>query len=312
MAKFRKNHNQTKGRHGFAARGFLLFFVCSAIIVLGFLGLLKSDNSSQSYEVEYEPATSEENTLATADDSGRSFLPSSENKVISHTYYTLSYNEEREQSDWVAYRLTKSSLEVPNVKRAKRFNYDKAIKTKSATHKDYSHSGYTRGHLAPAGDMAFNDKAMKESFLMSNMSPQVRPFNNGIWKELEESVRDWAFSNGELIVVTGPVFYDSDHDYIGKQNKIAVPDAFFKVLLDNNGRDKKSIGFIIPHELSDKPLSDYAVDIDEVERVTGIDFFPDYFDSDNTEENMESSYNLKKWKISDKRYNLRVDKWNKE
>ncbi len=242
----------------------------------------------------------------------RNYLPKDDAEVIYHNYYTLGYNEPYEQASWVAYKLTKASLLEPNVKRAKNFRYDKSIKSYSAVHKDYSHSGYTRGHLAPAGDMAFNTTAMNESFLMSNMSPQIRPFNNGVWKELEENVRDWAFSNQELYVVSGPVFYDDNPEFIGQRNKIAVPDAFYKILIDNYGADKKAVAFLIPHEKTDTHLRDFAVSIDEVERVTGIDFFSTFFESDQDEEKMESTFNVKRWKISEKRYKQRVNNWNKE
>jgi len=263
-------------------------------------------------EVNYEPDYYEDHSAFSDPIESRTYLPEDNSDVVHHTYYSLGYNEKTEQSNWVAYRLTKESLEAPNVPRAKRFKYDKDVSSRTAAHKDYSHSGYTRGHMAPAGDMAFNKVAMTETFLMSNMSPQVKVFNNGIWKELEENVRDWAFSNGELIVISGPIFYTENPKKIGKQTKVSVPDAFYKILLDNEGRDKKSIGFIIPHELATEPLQDFAVSIDEIEKQTGIDFFPRYFENDDTEEKMESKYNTKSWKISKKRYKQRVNSWNKD
>lgn len=271
-----------------------------------------SNNANTNVEVNYDPDYYEDHSSFSDPVESRNYIPKDNSDVIHHTYYSLGYNEKTEQSNWVAYRLSKESLEVPNVKRAKRFNYDKDVKSRTAAHKDYSHSGYTRGHMAPAGDMAFNTVAMKESFLMSNMSPQVKVFNNGVWKELEENVRDWAFSNGELIVVSGPIFYSKNPKKIGKQTKISVPDAFYKILLDNEGRDKKSIGFIIPHELAVDPLQDFAVSIDEIEKVTGIDFFDNYFEDDTQEEKMESKYNVKSWKVSQKRYKQRINNWNKD
>ena len=319
MARFRQNHEKSNRSSGFLARGLIFSAVLIGLMFLLFYKMKdqiapsKSHNiNNKRYEVKYDPnALKDQSDLYEAVEK-RNYLPESKGELIHHTYYSLDYNEKTEQSNWVSYRLTKESLEFPNVPRAKRFNYDKDISTRSATHSDYSHSGYTRGHMAPAGDMAFNEVAMTESFLMSNMSPQTRACNGGIWKELEENVRDWTFSNGNLIIASGPIFNSRNPKKIGKKTKISVPDSFYKIVLDNEGRDKKSIAFIIPNESSDEPLSDYAVSIDKVEEVTGINFFENYFDTKDTEDKMESSYNIKSWKISSKRFKQRVKSWNNQ
>jgi endonuclease G len=238
----------------------------------------------------------------------RYYLPSGSNgQLVHHDYYSLSYIEEYEQAEWVAYELTKSSIQVPNVPRSSRYNPDYEVKTRSAFHRDYSNSGFTRGHLAPAGDMAFNEKAMEQSFFMSNMSPQKRKFNNGIWRELEEQTRDWAYKNKKLYIVTGPVLIGID-DYIG-ENRVAVPKRFYKVLLDLNGNERKGIGFVMSNEMSNDPLQEFAVSIDSVENLTGLNFFNGLMDED-LEIELESRLNLKKWKFSNDRFRQRVDKWN--
>lgn len=233
-------------------------------------------------------------------------------QVVKHKHYTLSYDEDKEQAEWVAYQLTQESLQVPNVPRAKRFNEDPLVDTRSAHHRDYTRSGYSRGHLAPAGDMAFDKEAMQESFYMSNMSPQIRAFNGGVWKELEETVRDWAYHNDEIYVVTGPVL-TRDHiiKKIGKSSKVSVSDLFYKVILDYRKPEQKGIGFLIPHELSERPLAYYAVSIDSVESITGIDFFAGAF-TPREEQQLEGMVDIKDWKFSEKRYLLRVDKWNNQ
>ena len=240
-------------------------------------------------------------------------LPTSNTgQVIRHKHYTLSYNEDHEQAEWVAYNLTEESLQIRNVPRAKRFNEDPLVNTKSAHHRDYTHSGYSRGHLAPAGDMAFDTEAMQESFYMSNMSPQIRAFNGGVWKELEETVRDWAYHNDDIYVVTGPVLTDKHIvKKIGKSSKVSVSDMFYKVILDYQEPEVKGIGFLLPHKLSERPLAEYAVTIDSVEKVTGIDFFSGVF-KEGEEANLEGKMDIKAWKFSEKRYLLRVDKWNNQ
>ena len=230
-------------------------------------------------------------------------------EVIEHQYYTLGYNEKHEQPDWVTYRLTKESLKVPNVKRADRFNTDPDVSSRSAKHSDYTRSGYSRGHMVPAGDMAFSNAAMKETFYMSNMTPQITGFNGGIWRELEETVRDWAYENDELYVASGPIFSDVTQ-YIGKSSKVRVPSAFYKVIVDIKGKEKKGIGFIMPHEVSELPIHDYAVSIDEVERKTGLDFFDSIYDNENIETMIEEDFKSSKWPVSKKRQNNRVNNWN--
>jgi endonuclease G len=117
------------------------------------------------------------------------WLPTSKGNIVEHTFYSLSYIEKYEQAEWVAYNISDEQLKKPNVKRTDWFETDPKVITGSAKHSDYKGSGYTRGHLVPAGDMAFEELAMKETFFMSNMSPQIRSFNNGIWRELEEQSR---------------------------------------------------------------------------------------------------------------------------
>jgi len=252
-----------------------------------------------------EDADFVEASPVSTDSGDRFFLPSgSDGQLIHHKYYSLAYNEKNEQADWVAYVLKKDELKIPNVKRAKRFKPDYDVKTKSAMHKDYSHSGYTRGHMAPAGDMAFSKEAMQESFLMSNMSPQLAECNAGIWKELEENVRDWAYDDKELIVVSGPLFTSSKPKKIGK-SKVAVPDAFYKILLDVTKPEAKGIAFRIPNAKSNKHLKEYAVSIDAIEEETQLDFFSMLLDEDE-QVTLESKFDISKWKFDKQRYKNRV------
>ncbi|MEE9439513.1 MAG: DNA/RNA non-specific endonuclease [Saprospiraceae bacterium] len=307
MTKLRRNHNKTKSNVITILRviGFII-----AIIVMMFY-LWNSATSEESKNYTYNRTGHE--VLITEDESGeikKSFLPeSTTGEVIRHKYYTLSYDESHEQAEWVAYKLTKRSLQLPNVKRAREFRTDKAVSTQSARHNDYTRSGFTRGHMAPAGDMAFCKEAMQESFFMSNMSPQTKECNGGIWRELEEATRDWGYDNKEVYIVTGPVL-SKGHilKKIGR-NKVSVPDLFYKIILDNKAPDIKAIAFLIPNERSEKPLSEYAVTIDKVEEITGIDFFADYLDSD-LENILESQFDISDWRIDKRRYHQRVKNWN--
>lgn len=210
--------------------------------------------------------------------------------IISHIGYSLSYNETHEQAKWVAYELTS---EETNRKweRTNKFLIDAKVKTGTANDKDYYHSGYDKGHLAPASDMGWSSAAMAESFYYSNISPQDSGFNRGIWKRLEGLVRTWAVDNESVYIVTGPVLTTA-HDAIGK-NKISVPKYFYKVILDHKEPGIKGIGFIMPHMKSSGSLQIYAVSIDSVEKFTGIDFFP--LLPDEQENFIESSLSIESW-----------------
>ncbi|MDD4970240.1 MAG: DNA/RNA non-specific endonuclease [Paludibacter sp.] len=191
--------------------------------------------------------------------------------IIKHLGYTLSYNEKHEQANWVAYELTAEETQK-GVTRTNDFRSDNAVKTGSAKNDDYQGSGYDRGHMAPATDMRWSVQAMEESFFYSNMSPQVPGFNRGIWKKLEERVRQWAVENTDIYVVTGPIL--TDHLPVIGPDKVSVPRYYFKVILDYTLPELKGIAFIMPNASSTMPLQSFAVPIDSVEHVTGINFFP--------------------------------------
>lgn len=210
--------------------------------------------------------------------------------IVIHTGYSLLYNEEYEQANWVAYELTKEETKK-QFKRGNKFMVDPLITTGSADNADYARSGYDRGHMAPAADMSWSEITMKESFYYSNMSPQVPAFNRGIWKSLEELVRTWAIENEAIYVVTGPVL-TKGLPTIG-HDKVAVPAYYYKVILDYTEPGIKGIGFILPNEGSGEPLQNFAVSIDSVESVTGIDFFP--LLPDEQEKHIERTLSVNDW-----------------
>ena len=225
------------------------------------------------------------------DTSSFNFLPSSTtNQVISHQYYTLSYSEEHEQAEWVAYELKKEHLTRTQRKRPY-FIRDKKVKTKSADYKNYKKSGYTKGHLCPAGDRKFSKKAFDETFLTSNVSPQEAKFNGGVWNRLEQKTRYWATKDKQIYVITGGVL-NNQLSTIGKE-KVAVPNYFYKILLDYSKPEIKAIAFLLPHKESKQALYKFTVSIDEVEELTGIDFFPAL--PDNLEDKLETSSSYKNW-----------------
>jgi len=199
-------------------------------------------------------------------------------QVIRHDGYTLRYQEAYEQADWVAYPLLENEVFGDAERDNMSFKPDPLVRTRTALPTDYTRTGYDRGHLAPAGDFKFSERLMEESFFMSNISPQAPDFNRGIWKELEEQVRAWAVRDKGLYVVTGPVLKPGLPE-IGKKNKVAVPEQYYKVILYCRNPEIRMIGFLLTNEGSDRSLKNFVVPVDEIERLTGIDFFPKLPDS---------------------------------
>ncbi|MBM3438850.1 MAG: DNA/RNA non-specific endonuclease [Bacteroidetes bacterium] len=215
-------------------------------------------------------------------------------KVTQHAAYAVSYNHQHMQANWVAYELTLSHT-LGAAERESRFVIDPVIRPHTARTEDYTKSGFDRGHLAPAADMKYSPQAMTESFYTSNISPQRPGLNRGIWKKLEEKIRDWAPANRPLFIVTGPVLTDELTQQIGHYNRISVPKRFFKVVLDT-AQPVRAIGFVFQNLGSDRPLSAFALSIDEVEKITGRDFFPHL--SDANEAQVEKTLNLSRWNFN--------------
>jgi len=241
----------------------------------------------------YTPATYSNSDGSSIDLVEPNLLPSSTTgDVVEHTYYTLSYRESHEQSEWVAYKLKKEHLTYDDRERPY-FIEDPKVRTKSADWKNYKGSGYDRGHLLPAGDRRFSEQAYNETFYTSNISPQDKYFNAGIWNRLEKKVRYWCKKYGDLIIITGGVL-DNDLVEIGEED-VDVPDAFYKVVFRKKGDKVWVLAFLIPAKESQESLQKFLVPIDVVEESTGLDFFEKQPKS--WQHAIETSVNTKGWKF---------------
>lgn len=217
-------------------------------------------------------------------------------QIVQHKSMQLCYSEDYEQALWVAYSLGKNQLNAPQFERTNNFTIDPLIRTGSAAPLDYSKTGFDKGHLAPAADFAFDLEAMKQSFYMSNVSPQLPKFNRGIWKTLEAKTRAWAFHFDSIAVFVGPYFGQSDSiEFIG-ENQVAVPSHFYKaVYCYQNNKWEKAIAFLLPQNLaiSTNELMSYSLAVDELEQKIGIDLFTTL--SDSLESILESNYSTSLW-----------------
>lgn len=215
-------------------------------------------------------------------------------QLLLHTAFTVSFNRSWNIPNWVAYEFSSEETRGDE-ERLTSFSPDPLVKD-PVQHYDYSNSGYDRGHMAPAADMKWSAEAMAESFYTTNICPQNHNLNTKSWNNLEIHVRYLARRSDCLYVCTGPVVENTDQT-IGRDHKIVVPQAFFKVLLKQDNGEWKAIGFVMENKSEGTKLgiAHFARTIDEIERQTGIDFF--YNLPDSVEDEIEAGYDLRDWNL---------------
>ena len=212
-------------------------------------------------------------------------------QILKRTSYYLSYNKSLLIPNWVAWHLTAEHADG-DIPRDNAYYEDMDVPLPRATNEDYHGSGWSRGHMCPAGDNKWDAEAMRESNLLTNICPQHASLNSGLWNVIERDCRKWAQKYGDLYIVCGPVLLNREHETIGV-NKVVVPEAFFKVILRMNPQPA-AIGFIIRNNEGKKKKGQFVNTIDDVERITGMDFFPSLPDS--VEDKVEAYSNLEDWK----------------
>jgi len=211
--------------------------------------------------------------------------------VLHRKSYSVSYNPDLKIPNWVAWHLTAEHADG-DVKRFNGYLEDEDVPTPRATLEDYKGSDWSHGHMCPAGDNKWDRIAMRETFLLTNICPQDRSLNSGLWNRIEMDCRKWAQKYGSVYIVCGPVLYNKEHETIGV-NKVVVPEAFFKVILCLQGTPK-AIGFVVKNNAGTKKKDQYVNTVDEVERITGYDFFPAL--PDDIENEVESHASMDDWR----------------
>lgn len=212
-------------------------------------------------------------------------------QIIKKKSYIASYNKDTKIANWVAWHLTSEHTEG-SIGRGNMFHEDEEVPSPKATVEDYKGSGWSRGHMCPAGDNKWDAEAMYQSFSLINVCPQNASLNSGLWNSLEIDCRNWAKRFHDIYIICGPVFFQQNHEVIGF-NEIYVPEAFFKVVLCLNGKPK-GLGVIVKNTAGNKKKDIYYNSIDQVERITGMDFFP--LLSDDVEDEVESNLDMDMWK----------------
>lgn len=208
--------------------------------------------------------------------------------LIQYTGHLVSFNTETLIPNWVYYELVKSETNGDNTREGKNFRKDPDLQRPQAEDDDYRNSGWSRGHMAPAGDFKWSDKAMTETFYFTNCCPQNQSLNAGQWSTLEKKVRSWAKKYGKVLVVTGPIIGENIYGTIG-DNNVVVPDAFFKAVVAGD----QSIAFVMYNRPENENMQKCAMTVDELEKLSGYDFFSEL--DDEFENRVEASYKLSYW-----------------
>lgn len=216
-----------------------------------------------------------------------------DNEVVEHGAMILGYNERHEQANWV-FHMVIPAVNKGNLSRTNDFRRDSLVSTGTAVKADYWYSGYDRGHLAPSADFRWSERAISESYVYSNMAPQRPELNRESWASLESFIRKHVWVKNEpLYVVTGPIFDEGMETITQGPNVVSIPKRFYKIILDVTGEEKKAIAFVMPNELCKQAMVSYAVSVDEVEEMTGLDFFSNL--DETLEKELESSFDFSKW-----------------
>lgn len=223
-------------------------------------------------------------------------VPVSGGRIVKHGAYVTSYNTSTLIPDWVAYELTAEEAEGRRDRDGIEFRMDPDLRgCTQAMREDYSGSGWTKGHLMPAADAAFSSTAMAETFYFTNICPQNETLNAGDWQYLEKRVRAWAKRYGSVWVVTGPIVGKNRYGTIGDRD-VVVPDSFYKAVLARRSDGSYSaIAFVMDNDDERYYLKDCSMSVDELETLTGFDFFPAL--DDKIEEKVESKVKLNDWGI---------------
>jgi endonuclease G, mitochondrial len=212
------------------------------------------------------------------------FTPRAQGSLLENDSYLVDFNVSRRIPNWTYYTLNES-MTVGKFSKPSNFKSDTRLQNPPLRHDDYTHSGYNRGHLKPAGDSKLSEKDYKDSFLMTNVVPQNPQMNQQIWKELEELNRSWVRHYGQLHIITGTS--TSTIDSIG-ENTIHVPSALWKATL-RLYPDTSCIAFMVPNDDISHELENYQLSVDSLEYLIGIDLFHQLPDAIETE--IEKSLN---------------------
>lgn len=283
----------------------LLLLGCFALIIIGIFLMMKNSqesvagNNSDRYDTTSESKANGSNKDIAH---SRKHYPGLEyvglpddltSQIKEYSGFTISFNKDNGTPNYVTWELLENETQGEKG-RSNNFWTDSELEGCPST-KDYTRSGYDRGHMCPSGEQKWSEEAMNDCFVMANICPQVHDLNNGAWKTLETKERQWAERDSALMIVAGPIYEKTDKERIGKA-RVRVPSAFFKVLLAPYLDEPRGIAFVYPNMKVVGNMQDYAMSIDELEKILNYDFFPAL--PDDIENKVESTYSFKEWNSS--------------
>ncbi|MDE5674476.1 MAG: DNA/RNA non-specific endonuclease [Muribaculaceae bacterium] len=288
MAKRKKSHRKTK----FPVSIFFYFLTAAAGVTAW--------NSCSETSVANEPDSPQPETpgsgVAEKHYPGLETVSIPENlasQIKEYVGFTVSFNKDNGTPNYVAWELLGEEVKT-DVDRSDNFWTDPDIEGCPST-KDYTRSGYDRGHMCPAADQKWSQEAMDDCFVMANICPQDHGLNAGAWNTLESKERQWAKRDSAIMIIAGPIYETTDTKRIGNAG-VRVPGAFFKVLMAPYVDEPRGIAFVYPNMTSPGNMQDYSMSIDELEKILGYDFFPAL--PDEIENKVEATYSFKEWNIS--------------
>ena len=196
-------------------------------------------------------------------------------RVIRRGEFVLGWSDSLRHPVWCAYHVKKDARF--EVGKRPSFLIDRSVP--SAPRPDaYVKSGYDRGHLVPnyAIMTRYGEEARRKTFLMSNVAPQTPALNRGVWREVEHRIADlWTARYGEIWVVVGCISPQYGRETLA-QTDIDVPTDYYQVILAQEGMDVRALAMLFRQDVAWREwAARNIVSIDELERLTGLDFNPD-------------------------------------
>lgn len=276
--------------------------VCVAMICFGAWSLCSHKDASKGYDSGsgYHSPTTEANDSdrkAAGDSDAKHIdnldhveMPEAvESREYEYEGFRLSFNHHNRTPNWVAWELLATETNG-EARRHNKFWQDMDVEGCPTTN-DYRGSGYDRGHMCPAADQKWSQKAMDDCFVMANMCPQDHALNSGAWNTLENKERTWAVRDSALVIVAGPIYSKDDVKTIG--GGVLVPGAFFKAILAPYQERPRAIAFVFPNMSAPGNMQNYVMTVDDLEQLTGYDFFASLPDS--IENEVESVASFREW-----------------
>lgn len=255
-----------------------LYSVCVALLASVANVCAQNEAVGQSYvqHMVAQPTASGSHSASMRAAMNRVGLPSytSDDIVLNRSFYSTAFSKTHCEAKWVMWALTPDMLgakgsRYPFVADSDLKNYDYRVEKS-----DYDGSGYSRGHMMPAADCKFSTVASMECALMSNICPQTMKMNSGCWNSLESRCREWAHTEDTIYIVCGPVYYHKTPKKIGREHRLDVPDAFFKIVLSMRKGHEKMIGFVMGNTENPEKMQNTLCTVADIEAETGIVFFP--------------------------------------